>query len=402
MKILFADKFPDEGLMAIRGLGHECDYQPDLTAETLPDAIPGAELLVVRSTQVTSESIEASDVLAMVIRAGAGTNTIDKGAAAHRGIFVSNVPGKNALAVAELTLGLILSIDRNIPDNVADLRAETWNKTKYSKTEGIHGRTLGIIGLGDIGMAVAERAAAFGLDLIAVNRPTRDVHTAQRIESLDIRLVADVHVLAEAADIVTVHVPYSEQTHHLIDAEFLARMQPGALLINTSRGEVVDEDALIEAMESKGIRAGLDVYWNEPKSGSGTFSSAVAQHPNTYGTHHIGASTEQAQRAIAAGVIDVIEAYGKGNALNAVNLSAHPLGSASLVIRHYDRVGVLAEVLGVIRRANLNVEQMDNTIFDGAKAAVATIYVAGDIPDELEAQVQGLDNVIHATLRRSQ
>lgn len=402
MKILFADKFPGSGLSTIREMGYECDYQPELTAESLPDAIAGNQILVVRSTQVTLETIEASDVLAMVIRAGAGTNTIDKGAAAQRGIYVSNVPGKNALAVAELAIGLILAIDRNIPDNVADLRAEVWNKSKWSKTEGIHGRTLGIIGLGDIGIAVAERAAAFGMELVSIQRSGRDKLTMRRIEDLDVQLVPDVHQLAEMSDVVTLHVPYNDETHHLIDATFLDHMKPGAVLINTSRGEVVDEPALLAAMDDKGIRAGLDVFWNEPKDGSGTFTSALAQHPNTYGTHHIGASTEQAQRAIADGVIDILTAFARGRALNAVNLANDSLSAATVTIRHYDKVGVLAEVLGVLRRADLNVEQMDNTIFDGARAAVATIHIAGDVPTDLGDRLNDLDNVIYAAVRRSQ
>lgn len=402
MKILFADKFPEDGLLTIRGMGYECDYQPDLTAESLPGAIAGSQILVVRSTGVTAATIDASDVLAMVIRAGAGTNTIDKAAAAQRGIYVSNVPGKNALAVAELAMGLILAIDRNIPDNVADLRAEAWNKSKWSKTEGIHGRTLGIIGLGDIGLAVAERAAAFGMELIAVQRQGRDPMTARRIEDLDIQLVPDVHQLAEASDIVTVHVPYNDQTHHLVDASFLDHMKPKAVLINTSRGEVVDESALLAAMNEKDVRAGLDVFWNEPKDGIGTFTSALAQHPNTYGTHHIGASTEQAQRAIASGVVDILTAFSRGRALNAVNLASDTLSAATVTIRHYDKVGVLAEVLGELRKAHLNVEQMDNTIFDGAHAAVATIHVAGEVPADLGDRLNALDNVIYAAVRRSQ
>ena len=402
MKILFADKFPDTGLSTIRDMGYECDYQPDLTAESLPAAIAGNQILVVRSTQVTAAAIDASDVLAMVIRAGAGTNTIDKGAAARRGIYVSNVPGKNALAVAELAMGLILAVDRNIPDNVADLRAGVWNKAKWSKTEGLHGRTLGIVGLGDIGLAVAERAAAFGMEIMSVRRTGRDATTRRRIEELDIELVADVHDLAAASDIVTLHVPYNEETHHLVDAAFLDHMKPGSVLINTSRGEVVDESALLAAMSEKGIRAGLDVFWNEPKEGSGSFTSSLAQHPNTYGTHHIGASTEQAQRAIADGVVDILTAFVKGRALNAVNLANDTLTSATVTIRHYDKVGVLAEVLSELRKAHLNVEQMDNTIFDGALAAVATIHVAGDVPADLGDHLNALDNVIYAAVRRSQ
>ena len=170
MQILIADKFPESGLAHLESQGHDVDFQPDLTGDDLPGAVAQAEVLIVRSTKVSAATIEAAPSLALIVRAGAGTNTIDKQAAADHAVYVSNVPGRNAIAVAELTLGLILAIDRRIPDNVADLRTSTWNKATYSKGTGLLGRSLGIVGVGAIGLAVATRAASFGLELHAVEK----------------------------------------------------------------------------------------------------------------------------------------------------------------------------------------------------------------------------------------
>jgi len=320
MKILFADKFQTAYLDDLKAQGHDCDLQPELTADDLPGAIAGAEVLIVRSTKVTRATIEAADALRLIIRAGAGTNTIEKDAAAEREIPVCNVPGKNALAVAELAFGLLLSIDRNIPDNVIELRAGRWNKKKYSKAQGIHGRHIGIVGLGGIGMALAERAHAFGMRVHVIHKPTRDPETANRLREIDAEEVTDLYELAGRCDVLSFHVPATPETKGMINDDFLAACRDGAVLINTARGEIVDEDALIRAMDEKGIRAGLDVYDGEPGSGEGEFHSKLAQHPNVYGTHHIGASTEQAQNAIAAEIVRMLEEFGRGNLVHCVNL----------------------------------------------------------------------------------
>jgi len=319
MRILIADKFPRKQLDRLTELGHECVLEPDLGGEDLPARIAGHEALIVRSTRVTKETIAAGDRLQIVVRAGAGTNTIDKQAAAEKGVRVCNVPGANALAVAELALALILAIDRNIPDNVIDLRQGQWNKKRYAEAKGIHGRSLGIVGLGAIGFAVAERARAFGMRLYALRKRGRGAEAEARIEALGIALVDDLGALAERCDILSFHVPAADETRRLVNRELLARMRPGAVVINTARGDIIDERALIEAMDEKGIRAGLDVYEGEPASGQGEFHSPLAQHPNVYGTHHIGASTAQAQDAVAEGVIEVLTAFEQGRMLNCVN-----------------------------------------------------------------------------------
>jgi len=320
MKILFADKFQSAYLDELKQRGHDCDLQPDLNGETLPEHIAGAEVIIVRSTQITRATIEAADSLKLIVRAGAGTNTIDKAAAAEHNIPVCNVPGKNALAVAELAFGLLLAIDRNIPDNVIELRQGRWNKKKYAQAQGIQGRCIGIVGLGGIGMALAERAHAFGMHVHVVHKPGRDDATTAKLKSLGAEAVDDLSQLAARCDVLSFHLPATDDTKDLINDDLLAQCQDGAILINTARGEIVDEDALIRAMDSKGIRAGLDVYKGEPGSGQGEFESKLAQHPNVYGTHHIGASTEQAQNAIAAEVVRMLDEFERGNVLHCVNL----------------------------------------------------------------------------------
>ncbi len=320
MKILFADKFPEKHLEILQEKGHHCVLKPELVADDLPEAIAGYDALIVRSTRITTNTIEAADRLKIVIRAGAGTNTIDKQTAANRRIYVCNVPGKNAIAVAELTIGLLLAIDRRIPDNVMDLRRGHWDKKRYSEARGVYGKTIGIVGLGAIGLAVAERASAFGLKILAIRKSGRSRVTKTRLAEIGVAFVDSLAALAEQVDILTFHVPAAEETKGLVGHELLDCMKPGTIILNTSRGDVVNETALIAAMDKKGIRTGLDVYAEEPASGTAAFQSALAQHPNVYGTHHIGASTEQAQDAVAGGVRQILDAFEDGRILNCVNM----------------------------------------------------------------------------------
>src|SRR6188472_981534 len=171
MKVLVADKFEKSGIDGLKAAGCEVVYEPDLKDDTLTQAIAstGADVLVVRGTKVTADVLDAGR-LSLIVRAGAGYNTIDVAGASARGIYVSNCPGKNAIAVAELAFALILALDRRVPDNVSDLRAGTWNKKEYSKARGLYGRTIGLLGYGNIGQEVAKRAHAFGMPVLVWSR----------------------------------------------------------------------------------------------------------------------------------------------------------------------------------------------------------------------------------------
>ena len=319
MNILIADAFPQPQLELLRSAGHECEFAPTLTGDDLAGTVPGFDALVVRSTRVGAAALEAADSLKLVVRAGAGTNTIDAARARELGIDVCNVPGANALAVAELTLGLIISADRRIPDNVADLRNGAWNKKRFSRARGLFGRSLGIMGVGAIGMAVAERAAAFGMRVLVLASPRRTDAARARLAAIGATELPSLGELAENSDYLSLHVPGSAQTRGLVNRDVLARMRPGSVLVNTSRSDVVVETALIEALDTGDLRAVLDVYDGEPASGEARFDSRLARHPNVYGTHHIGASTEQAQLAVADGVVEVIGAFVDGKVINCVN-----------------------------------------------------------------------------------
>ncbi|RRO18705.1 hydroxyacid dehydrogenase [Saccharopolyspora rhizosphaerae] len=330
MRILIADAFPEEHLDRIAA-AHDCAYEPDTTANQLTDRIGDREVLVVRSTRVTAETLADARSLRLVVRAGSGTNTIDRDAASRLGIHVANVPGRNAVAVAELALALLLALDRNIPDTVADLRAGRWDKKRYSRARGLLGRDVGVIGLGQIGLAFAERAAALGTRVHAVAKPSRAPETLERARDIGITFVDDLTVLARTCDVLSLHLPSSDTTRHLVDRELLAHVQPGTILLNTARGDLVDEDALIEAMDSKGVRAGIDVFVDEPGTPTGTIDSRLAAHPHVYGTHHIGASTEQAQHAVAEEVVRVVEEFAAGTVLHCVNPEAADFAPSAAV-----------------------------------------------------------------------
>ena len=319
MHVLFADKFPEHWLEPLTAAGHRCRLEPQLGADDLPSALGDAQALVVRSTRVGAAAIAAAQALRLIVRAGAGTNTIDRDAARDAGIAVCNTPGRNALAVAELAMGLILCIDRRIPDNVADLRRGTWDKKGYSRANGVYGASLGVLGVGAVGVALMERAHAFGMKLLALAKPGRDEAVRAKFEALGVSEVADLETLAASVDYLSVHLPANDRTRGLIGDDVFGAMRNGAALINTSRGEIVDEAALLRAMNEKNVRAGLDVYQNEPGAAETVIDSPLAAHPNLYGTHHIGASTAQAQDAVAEGVVEILCAFAEGRVVNCVN-----------------------------------------------------------------------------------
>ncbi|HEX9801594.1 MAG TPA: NAD(P)-dependent oxidoreductase [Thermoanaerobaculia bacterium] len=415
MRILVADKFEASGLAGLRAIDAEVLSEPGLEAGSLVEAIARErpEVLVVRSTRVTAEMLDAGP-LALVVRAGAGVNTIDVRAASERGIHVANCPGKNAIAVAELTMGLLLALDRRIPDNVADLRAGRWDKKEYSRAAGVHGRTLGVLGLGSIGCEVIRRAHAFGLRIVAWSRrfageerwmtlaEARQLDLEAVHQQAPIRLAPTPADVAGAADALTVHVALGPETRGFVDGSVLARLKPGAYFLNTSRGEVVDAAALERATRDKSLRLGLDVFAAEPAGASGEFRDPLLALPLVYGTHHIGASTEQAQEAIAAETVRIVRSFVEnGRVPNCVNFARRTPATHRLVVRHRDRPGVLAHVFERLRVAGLNVQETENVVFEGAQAAIARIHLDGE-PDEstLGAIRDGSDDILDLRLSK--
>jgi D-3-phosphoglycerate dehydrogenase len=389
MRVLVADKFERSGLDGLAALGCEVFSEPGLKDQALAERVAGLkpDVLIVRSTRV-GEPVLAAGPLKLVVRAGAGYNTIDVAAASRRGIYVSNCPGKNSIAVAELAFALILALDRRIADNVISLRAGEWNKGEFSKARGLFGRTLGLLGVGNIGGQMIPRARAFGMPVVAWSRSLG----VEGAEALGIERKESPLEVAAAADIVSVHLALAPETRGLCDAGFFAAMKQGAYFINTARGEIVDEEALKAAVREKGIRAGLDVFAQEPAGATGRFESETARTPNVYGTHHIGASTEEAQEAIAAEAVRIVRMFQTtGKAPNVVNLARKTPATCALVVRHLDRPGVLASVLDAISAARINVQEMENVVFEGAEAAVARINLE-TIPSEATLQLMRTAN----------
>lgn len=394
MNILIADKLSEQAVNDLESLGCILKVEPGLGADDLPSEIGDADILIVRSTKVTAATIDAGASLSLIIRAGAGVNTIDLNHASSRGIHVANCPGKNADAVAELAMGLIVSCDRRIADQTADLRAGKWDKKGYGKAPGLKGRTLGILGYGSIGKSVARRAKAFGMPVVAWSRSL----TPERAEEEGIGYCATPLDVAGASDVITLHLAVSPETRNLVNTEFLAAMRDGAILVNTARGEVVDQEALEKAITAKDLRVGLDVYVGEPAAGDSAFPYTALAGKIT-GTHHVGASTDQASEAIAGETVRVVKAYmetGKpANPVNTQDKSPAPFG---LVVRHFNRVGVLAGVLDALRVAEINVEEMENAVFSGGTAAVCTLKLDEKPSEAVMAKIRDGEDVIQASL----
>lgn len=396
MKALLADSLPKSTVDALTALGVEVINNPKLKANELAGAIGDANVLVVRSTEVHADCISTAKNLSLIIRAGAGVNNIDIKAANERGIYVTNCPGKNSIAVAELTIGLLLALDRRIADNVIDSRNGKWNKSEYSKADGVFGKTLGVIGVGQIGKEVIIRAKALGMNVTAWSRSLN----AAKADELEVERAASIEELAAKSDVVSVHLALKPETKKIITRQIIDSMKPNAIFLNTSRWEVVDEEALYEAAKAGKIRVGSDVFSGEPEDKTSPFTNKLASLSNVYGTHHIGASTEQAQNAIADEVTAIVKDYKeKGIIRNWVNKAKTTAAKFQLVVRHFDKPGVLANVFQDIRTEGINIQDVENVIFDGAKTAVCSMKLESKPSEKILAAISArLEEVIQAQL----
>jgi D-3-phosphoglycerate dehydrogenase / 2-oxoglutarate reductase len=394
MKVLVADKLHPDVVERLTALAQSCVYEPGLKSEDLSSAASDADVLIVRSTKVPAQVIETAKRLSLIIRAGAGVNTIDLAAASKRGVSVCNCPGKNAVAVAELAVGLMLSWDRRLPSGVAELRDGQWSKGEYSKATGMQGRNVGVIGLGSIGEAVVERLRGFNVHLWAWSRSL----TPEKAEKLGVKFCPTPEDVAKQCSIVSLHLALNDSTREMFGDEFLAHLEAGDILINTCRAEVVDRESLKRALD-RGMLLGTDVFHGEPSGKSGSFEDDIAQHQNVYGSHHIGASTTESELSTGMEAARIVGAFVAGTPLpNCVNVRVTPLDSPSIVVRHEDRVGVLAGVLKCLKEAGISVQEMENTVFEGAQAAAARI-VCDKCPsaDDLTA-IESCDGVFAARL----
>jgi len=396
MKILIADSFPVIYTDKIKSLVDKVLYEPKLKENELPDRIAGINILIVRSTIVNAACIEKSDKLSLIIRAGAGVNNIDIQSANKKGIYVSNCPGKNSIAVAELAMGLICAIDRRIPDNIIDFRNGKWNKALFSKADGLFGKTLGVVGTGKIGIELISRAKAFGLNIIAWSKSL----TNDKAELLGIERCKTLEELFSKADIISVHLAQTTDTKKLINKDLINKLKKGSYFINTSRAGVVDEEALIEAAKEGKVFLGLDVFNNEPEGKDGELSTPLRELQNVYLTHHIGASTEQAQNAVAEETYNIIADYvNTGSIRNWVNRIKQSPSKYQLIVRHYDKPGVLARVLKLLSEEKINAQEMENVIFEGALTACCTIRLDTKPSDKVLKEIPAKkDEIINLSL----
>ncbi|HUK26860.1 MAG TPA: hydroxyacid dehydrogenase [Candidatus Acidoferrales bacterium] len=400
MRVLIADKLPPEHVQTLRGIVEKVEYNPDLTEITLADHIPSVNVLVVRGTKVRSNVIDQADALEVIVRSGAGFENIDLEAASSRGIYVTNCPDKNSAAVAELTMGLLLAVDRRIPVQTSLLAAKKWDKATFGKADGLKGKVFGVIGTGAIGREVIKRAKALDMSVVAWSRSLTD----EVAKTLGVTRAMNIDELIECSDIISLHVSLTPETKHLLSAERISQLKPKAIVLNTARGGLIDTDALAQALKEGRVRAGLDVYEDEPAEGTGTFDNILSGIPNWVGTHHIGASTDQAQRATADETVRIISTYAKtGSVENCVNFAKETPAEYELIIRHYDKIGVLTRILTDLREAKISVHEVHNVIFEGAKAAVVRIQLDTPPTEQTLSKIASRkDETIHIKLVRLQ
>lgn len=314
-KILITDPIEKSCIEILQSAGFEVSHKPGLKEDEIITVIKDYNVLIVRSgTKVTKKIIDASTNLELIARAGAGVDNIDVNSATHRGIIVMNTPGGNTLSTAEHTMALLLSMCRNIPSANNELKSGLWDRKKYLGTE-LFGKTIGIIGLGKIGKEVAIRCKAFGMDVIGYD----PVLTQDAAQKIGVKLVSIDEIFAQS-DIITVHVPLSNETKNLIDKNAIDRCKTGVKIINCARGGIVNEEALLEGLKSgKVSAAALDVFEKEPPQ----FPNELIEHPKVVVTPHIGASTKEAQEKVAIQIANqIIDFYENGNLVGAVNAYA--------------------------------------------------------------------------------
>ncbi|MGH9082227.1 MAG: phosphoglycerate dehydrogenase [Acidimicrobiales bacterium] len=285
-RVLVTEKIAQSGLDLLADAGHQVDVREGLDPDGLLAALPGAHALVIRSaTKVTAAALAAGTELVVVGRAGVGLDNVDVPAATERGVMVVNAPTSNILSVAEHAMGLLLAQARNIPQAHAALVAGRWERSRWEGVE-LYGKVLGIVGLGRAGSLVAQRALAFGMRLLAFD----PYISPERARTMGVELRSLEELFAEA-DFVTIHTPKTPETMGLVGRDLLAKAKPGIRIVNTSRGGIVDEEALAEAVRSGIVAgAGLDVFSAEPVTESPLFELG-----SVIVTPHLGASTEEAQ-----------------------------------------------------------------------------------------------------------
>jgi D-3-phosphoglycerate dehydrogenase len=276
------------------------------------------------------------------------------------------------------------------------LRAGKWEKHEFARAVGLNGRKIGILGPGHVGRAVIKLAHAYGMLPFAWGRSL----SASRAAELGITRVASPEELARSVDIFSVHLELGERTRGIVDRKVLSALSDRAIFVNTARAELVDYDALLELIPKKELRVGLDVLPNEPDSREGVYMHPILKSGLVYATPHIGASTDEAQIAIADETVRILRSFlTSGEVPNVVNINGTSWARYQLVVRHVDKVGALANVLAVLKRHGINVQELDNTVFDGGRAACAKIRLSSRPSDASLQEIMAFDGeVLHVDL----
>jgi D-3-phosphoglycerate dehydrogenase len=396
-RVLVPEPLSEEGLERL-------NEAPDVEAHTAPaplardallDALPGHDALIIRSaTRVDAEALARGDRLRVVGRAGVGLDNVDVDAATARGVLVMNTPGANAVATAEHTWALLLALCRRVPAADASIRAGAWDRKRFTGIQ-LTGKTLGVVGLGRVGREVARRGRGFGMHVLGSD----PYLTADAAEDLQVELVELEELLAES-DVVTLHAPLTEATRGMMDAERLAQLKPGALLVNCARGELVDEAAVAAALGDGRLGgAAFDVFGQEPPS-----ASPLVGLSNVVLTPHIGASTVEAQRDVSLQIVDqVLEALRGVDYRNAVNLPFVAVGGLGEIRAWLDlaeRLGRLAAALAAGERiARVEVEARGPEVAPHAQP-LSVALLRGVLAPALGEEVVNYVNAGHRAAER--
>ena len=386
-KIIITDAVDKKCAALFEAAGYEVKYQPGISREEIKSIIKDYNVLIVRSeTQVDAELISLMKNIEIIGRAGTGVDNINVDAATRKGIVVMNTPGGNTISTAEHTMALMVSMCRNIAQANQSMRSGKWERKTFKGTE-LYGKTLGIIGLGKIGREVAIRSKSFAMNLIAFD----PVISKDFANKLDVDLV-DLNTLFEKSDIITVHVPLNDDTKNLISAKTLEKCKNGVKIINCARGGIVNEQDLINALDSEKVSAAaLDVYENEPPD----FSGKLINHPKIVSTPHLGASTDEAQEKVAVQIAEqIIELFQKKSASGIVNAAAIEMeGDDRLTpyIHLAENIGKLQSqiIRGQLKQININ--------FSGDLLhSAATLLTAAVLKGFLSKKLSELVNFINA------
>lgn len=395
MKILIACEMPEAAREQFRALALNVDYRPTVALPELRDALVDASVLVVGEIRVSPEALRRANALQLIVHAGPGPGDIAIDDASTQGVFVAHCPDQHAVAVAEHAFGLILALDRQIATHTTELRAGNWNRAAMGDARGLAGATLGLLGFGTAGRLLARRARAFDMRVL-VWTPQLALSGAHE---RDIEFCNWPRELARQADMVVV-LSVRDERGVLVDADFVQALRDGSYLVHLGAPGAVDEAAVAQAVEQRGLRAAFDVFASEPGTGTGRFRWPFPDLPHVVATPHVGALTAQAQTATCAEVVRIVHDFMvTGEVHNCLNVCDRSPATWQLVLRVRDQVGVMASILEAVRADGVNAQEITSRVFSGAKAAWCTIALDERPSSEALESIRALSDVLHLELR---